>query len=143
MSRPKSVSPRAARVEQRLLQHFGLEQVVAHRGVGARRVAGHRAAALRGFSRNSLTRPSAAVVMMPKLDACAIGTATAETVTSARALAVEGDHLAHVHAVDVVGGEHRHHVGRMRLQQVEVLVDRVGGALELAAQGIGARQQRP
>ena len=46
------------------------------------------------------------------------------------ARAVEVDHLAHVHAVDVVGGEHRHHVGRVRLQDVEVLVHRVGGALE-------------
>jgi hypothetical protein len=48
-------------------------------------------------------------------------------------LAVEGDHLAHVHAVDVVGGEYRDDVRGMGAQQVEVLVDRIRRALELAA----------
>ncbi|MND08343.1 hypothetical protein D3C83_309000 [compost metagenome] len=40
-------------------------------------------AAWLGFSRKSLTRPSALVARMPKLDACLIGTPTADTVTSA------------------------------------------------------------
>jgi hypothetical protein len=36
---------------------------------------------------------------------------------------VEVDHLPHVHAVDVVGAEHRHDVGLHALDQVDVLVD--------------------
>ena len=40
------------------------------------------------------------------------------------------DHLARIHAIDVVGAEHRHHVGAFVLDQVEVLVDRVGRSLE-------------
>jgi hypothetical protein len=66
---------------------------------------------------------------MPKLEAWLTGTA------------MEGDHLAHVHAIHMVGGENRDEIGGMCLQHVQVLVDRVRGALELAAQGIGARQQ--
>ena len=40
------------------------------------------------------------------------------------------DHLAWIHAVDVVGAEHAHEVGTLVVDQVEVLVDRVGRALE-------------
>jgi hypothetical protein len=54
---------------------------------------------------------------------------------------MRGEHLAHVHAVDVVGREHRDHVGRARLKEVEILVDRVGSTLELPAERVRARQQ--
>jgi hypothetical protein len=57
------------------------------------------------------------------------------------ALAVRGDHLAHIHAVHMVGGEHRHPVGPMRLDEIEVLVDRVRGTLEPPAERVRARQQ--
>jgi hypothetical protein len=40
------------------------------------------------------------------------------------------EHLARVHAVDVVGAEHRHVVRLLVVEQVEVLVDRVGRARE-------------
>ena len=43
---------------------------------------------------------------------------------------MEGDHLPHVHAVDVVGGEHGDHVGRVRLDEVHILENRIRGALE-------------
>ena len=79
--------------------------------------------------------------MTPKDEACAIGTAHRRHRGVGRALAVEGGHLPHVHAVDMVGGEHRHRVGVVGLEHVEVLVGRVGGALEAAAEGVGARQQ--
>ena len=45
-------------------------------------------------------------------------------------LDVLADHLLGVHAVDVVGAEHDDDVGPLVAQQVEVLVDRVGRALE-------------
>ena len=57
------------------------------------------------------------------------------------AAAVEVGHLPHIHAVDMVGGEHRDQIGRVRLQEVEMLDHGVGGALELAAERIGARQE--
>ena len=40
------------------------------------------------------------------------------------------DHLPRIHAVDVVGAEHADVVGPLVVDQVEVLVDRVGGAGE-------------
>ena len=40
------------------------------------------------------------------------------------------DHLARIHAVDVVGTEHAHDVGAFVGDQVEVLVDRIGRTLE-------------
>ena len=39
------------------------------------------------------------------------------------------DHLADVHEVDVVGAEHRDQLRLRELDQVDVLVDRIGGAL--------------
>ena len=54
---------------------------------------------------------------------------------------MEGGHLPHVHAVDVVGGEHRDGVRRVRLQELQVLVHRVGSAFVLSAQSVRARQQ--
>jgi hypothetical protein len=57
------------------------------------------------------------------------------------ALAVEGDHLANIHAVDVVGGKNGDKIRVMRLHDVEVLVHRVGGSLELSAEGVRARQE--
>ena len=48
------------------------------------------------------------------------------------ALDVLLDHLARVHAVDVVGAEHDHVVRALVVEQVEVLVDRVGRAGEPA-----------
>ena len=41
-----------------------------------------------------------------------------------------GDHLARVHPVDVVGAEDAHDVGPLVVDQVQVLVDRIGRALE-------------
>jgi len=47
-----------------------------------------------------------------------------------RVLAVEIDHLPHVHAVDVIRSENGDDVGRMAFDQVDVLEDGVGGSLE-------------
>ncbi len=54
--------------------------------------------------------------------------------------AVEGEHLAHVHPVDVVGGEHRDDIRRVRLQHIQVLADGIRRAPERNA--VGPRQQR-
>ena len=37
------------------------------------------------------------------------------------------DHLAHIHAIDVVGAEDTHEVGCLVADQVQVLIDRIGG----------------
>lgn len=52
---------------------------------------------------------------------------------------VEPGHLAHVHAVDVIGGENRDRVRLMPHDEPEVAEDRVGGA---AVRSLRARQQR-
>ena len=43
---------------------------------------------------------------------------------------VEGDHLGDVHAVDVVGPEHQVQLRMLMLDQVEVLMNGIRGALE-------------
>ena len=71
--------------------------------------------------------------MMPKEEAFSSGTGYRSDRDIGLALEVEVHHLAHVHAVHVVGGEDRDDVGGVRLQKIEVLVHRVGGALGKAA----------
>ena len=44
-------------------------------------------------------------------------------------LDMEVDHLLHVHPVDMVGAEHRDQFGLGVIEQVEILKDRVGGAV--------------
>ena len=58
------------------------------------------------------------------------------------ALDVLVDHLARVHAVDVVGAEHGHDVGALVVEQVEVLVDRIGRAREPARPAAHLRRHR-
>jgi len=130
----------AARLVQRPLQHVGIEQVISHRSIGARRIGGQRRGLLRllaelgdpAFGRGR--EDAEARSLLERHGHRGDGDVGA-------ALAVEGGHLANVHPVHMVGGEYRHEVGRVRLEQVQALVDGVGGALELAAAGIGARQQ--
>src|SRR5687767_6525000 len=54
---------------------------------------------------------------------------------------MELDHLAYIHAIDVVGGEYRDNVRVVCLEEINVLVDGVGSPFELAAQRIRARQK--
>ena len=56
------------------------------------------------------------------------GTGIAATVAWARFGLVELDHLADVHAVDVVGAEDGHHVRVGLLDQIDILKNRVGRA---------------
>ena len=86
--------------------------------------------------------PSAAVSITPNWSACAIGARSAATVTAAPALDVLLDHLARVHAVDVVGAEHDDVVGPLVAEQVEVLVDRVGRAGEPVRPAAHLRRHR-
>jgi hypothetical protein len=46
-------------------------------------------------------------------------------------------HLSHVHAIRMIGGKHRYQIGLMPLDQVQILVDRVGGTPEAARYAIG------
>ena len=104
---------------QRVEQHIGGEDVVAHRGedlVGGVRQAGR----VGGFSRNaSIVRPSAPVWMTPNSLASVRGTRMPATVTPGAARDVLLDHLARVHAVDVVGAEHHDVVGLVVVDQVQ------------------------
>ena len=90
-----------------------------------------RPTASSGFSRKAvIVWPSGAVSMMPNWLACSIGDAQRSHGDRGARLDVLADHLRRVHAVDVVGAEHDHDVGALVADQVEVLVDGVGGALE-------------
>ena len=66
--------------------------------------------------------------MTPNSCACASGTCTPPIGDVGAALLVERDHRAVVHLVDVVAGEHEHRLGAMLLDDVQVLVNGVGGA---------------
>ena len=95
----------------------------------ARVVAGHR----RRVGGLLVERDDLAVVVgldHAEVDASCFGTGIAATVTPAPVCDVLVDHLARVHPVDVVGAEHAHDVGALVVDQVEVLVDRVGRTLE-------------
>ena len=87
-------------------------------------------------------RPSAAVSITPNWSAWSSGARSAATVTAAPLVDVLVDHLARVHAVDVVGAEHDHVVGPLVVEQVEVLVDRVGRAGEPARAAAHLRGHR-
>ena len=97
-----------------------------------------------GFSTKPIIRPSPSTSMMPKSLASSTGTGMAATVRSALLVEVEVEHLPHVHPVDVVGAEDE---GVLRLlvgDDVEVLVDGVGGALEpLAARSASGPGRSP
>ena len=46
------------------------------------------------------------------------------------ALPMEAGHLPDVHAVDVIGGKHRHQIGRVALDEVEIPMDGIRRSLE-------------
>ena len=78
--------------------------------------------------------------MIPKADACAIGTRTAAMLTSGFALLMEASHLPDVHPIDVIGGKHCHEIGLMPLDEVEIPVDGVCRAFERPGCAIGLRE---
>ena len=53
-----------------------------------------------------------------------------------------GHHLARVHPVDVVGTEHAHDVGTLVVDQVQVLIDRIGRTLEPVGPAAHLRRDR-
>jgi hypothetical protein len=68
---------------QRLDQHIGRENVVSHRGEGARRITGHRRRLGPASLGKLRTLPSSAASMMPNAEACPMGTGNAAMLTSA------------------------------------------------------------
>jgi len=109
-------------------QQVGAEDVVAHRGEDeVRRV--RQADWIGWLLMKALMRfPSAAGSMMPNSPACVIGHAHPCHGHAGARCEVVVDHLARIHAVDVVGAEHADRVGALVVDEVEVLVDRIGGA---------------
>jgi hypothetical protein len=121
--------PRLVGALERVEQHVGTEQVVAHRRQRERAAAGHG--------------PGGAGLFHESADALAfVRFHDAELVTLANRHGqgghahlgvvgdVEIDHLTDVHAVDVIRPEDRHDVGLEAFDQVDVLVNRIGRALE-------------
>ena len=122
----------AARLFQQAAEHLRLEKIVAHGGIGVARVAGDRRRVFRLFA--EFEHAPVRFRLEYAEAACLLGRHRQRRHGDIRAVGgVEVGHLLHVHAIDMVGGEHGDHVGRMRLHQVEILVHGVGGSLKLAA----------
>ena len=90
-------------------------------------LAGHRRGSRRLFLE---ARDAPAVVHLHHAQAAGVGERHLDAARSTCAPApdVLRQHLAVIHLVDVVAGEHQHVVRRVAAQDVEVLVHRVGGA---------------
>ena len=109
-------------------QELGLEHVDAHAAQRGVRIAGHRRRVLRlleerrgcGRSRRRAMTPKPLRLVQRRLEA-------ADRHVGVR-LDVLLQHLLVVHLVDVVAGQHDHVVRRVALDDVDVLIDRVGGA---------------
>ena len=114
---------------QRLDQHIGREDVVSHRGEGARRITGHR----RRVDR-LLTEAEYAPVFVGVNDAerrgFSDGNRQRGDTDVGMAAQVKINHLAHVHAIDMVGTKHHDEVRRKLFDQPQVLIDGIGSALE-------------
>ena len=82
-----------------------------------------------GFSRNETIRSCSSTCITPNAIASMRGTSRQPTVTSAPLRHVLLEHDLVVHLVDMVAGQHDDVVDAVILQDVDVLVDRVGGAL--------------
>ena len=107
----------------------GREDVVAHRAQAVLGVAGDRDRVLLGLLLEADDRaPRSSTCTMPNWRRLATLDRQAGDGRDRRLLAVEVHHLPDVHLVDVVGAEHQDRVGAVLLDQVEVLVDRVGSA---------------
>ena len=126
-----------------LAQHVGGEHVVAHRRVDLVGGVGQpdRVARLLAEAADRGGRP-ASVSITPNWSAWSSGARSAATVTPAPLVDVLLDHLARVHAVDVVGAEDDHVVRPLVVEQVEVLVDGVGRAGEPARAAAHLRRHR-
>ena len=110
-------------------QRLRVENVIAHAGQTHLVVAGHG----RGVGDLLVERNDPAVV--GDLDHAELGRfvlrhRNGRDRDASAALVVLVDHLTRVHPIDVIGTEHGDDVGRLVVDEVEVLVDGVGGALE-------------
>ena len=129
MSFPKSWLVGSRRVGfERLQQHVGVENVDAHRGQRDVCRAGNRRRVLR-----LLDKAGDAIVLVDRQHAEARRVLLRHFDGRQRhrraALLVEAQHLRVVHFVDVIARQHDHVMRAFLNDRVEVLVDRVGGAL--------------
>jgi len=110
-------------------ERLRVEHVVAHRRQAARVVAGHRRRILRLLVEGE-DAAGAIDLDDPEVDRLVPGHGDRRHRDTGPGGLVVVDHLARVHAVDVVGTEHAHQVWVLVVDQVEVLVDGVGRPLE-------------
>ena len=107
----------------------GVEDVVAHRRQAPAVVTGHRR-----WLGDLLVEVEDLALLVdldhPERRGLALGDRDRGDGDAGTRLEVVLDHLARVHAVDVIGAEHADEIRALVVDQVEVLVDRVGRALE-------------
>ena len=94
-----------------------------------------RSSAVEGFSRNSTMRPLSSTLTAPKAAISSAEHGLTAIVMSASVLNVIVEELAVVHPVHVVPGQDQHVLARELGEDMEVLPDRVGGALEPGLDG--------
>ena len=110
-------------------QGLRVEHVVAHARQAALLVARHRRRRLRLLVESDDLAVGARLDH-PEVDGFLLGDGDRRDRHPGTALDVMLDHLARIHAVDVVGAEDTDEIRALVVEQVQVLVDRVGRALE-------------
>ena len=108
-------------------QHVGAEHVVAHGGQGLVGVAGPRGGIGRLLQEGLHLVPVPADADDPELGGLGPRHRDRRHGHPGAAVQVLVDDLLRVHPVDVVGADHHHQVGPLVVDQVQRLVDRVGG----------------
>src|SRR3569833_2176493 len=112
-------------------QRFGTEQIIAHRREAARRIIGHACRALRFFLK--FAHASVGVCLDdPETGALRNGHRQCRDRDVGVGLTMELDHLADIHAVDVIGAEHGDDVGTMQTDQIQIFINGTGRAFKPA-----------
>ncbi len=108
-------------------QHLGREDVVAHRGQDRPRIIGHRLGVARLLP-EPLDPIARSPLDHPELVSLIDWNSDSRNCDSGSRLDVLCKHLFRIHPVDVIGSEYEQIVGVGILDQIEVLIDRVGRA---------------
>ena len=115
-------------LDQRVVEKTRGKNVNAHRGKRHVRVAGYRIGILRFFRELGDTQ---VLVDGHHTEFCRLGTRNLDTANGeiGTGLGMVHDHLGVVHGVDVVATKHHHIVRTVNLDDIEVLVERIGSSL--------------
>ena len=114
--------------DQLLAEHVGAKEVDAHRAKGVGRIVGNRRRVSRLFDK--VRNPE---ILIHMDDAESMGIFDRDIDRADHGIGAFGDqpmeHLHVVHLVDMVAGKNEHIVRLFGVEQKQVLIDRVGGAL--------------